>query len=106
MSWVWKHFKVISEVEGVKKKCIAKCMYCPTQFSFPNATRMKRHLALKCISSPAEIKKKASLELKDLPSCSSVEIEDEDEIFNMARTSQSNQQHSKVQVICLTSTST
>lgn len=51
---VWQLFNISRDHTGKAVK--ASCRYCPTQYAFPNATRMQTHLLLKCNKCPQNIK--------------------------------------------------
>ncbi|KMQ90335.1 hypothetical protein RF55_9921 [Lasius niger] len=62
---VWVEFKINEEQDdGTEKKKTAICNYCNASYSFPNATRMNKHLAYQCSSCPEDIKQSAIDSLK------------------------------------------
>lgn len=53
---VWKHFKKIRSEDGNKIQSVI-CIYCSTIYTFPNATRLRNHLGLKCQKCLQDLKK-------------------------------------------------
>ncbi|XP_011858393.1 PREDICTED: zinc finger BED domain-containing protein 1-like [Vollenhovia emeryi] len=53
---VWKHYKKIRSEDGKKIQSVV-CNYCSAIYKFPNATRLRNHLGLRCQKCPQDLRK-------------------------------------------------
>jgi len=53
---IWQEFLEVKDSSGKVTKVI--CKHCPTEFNFPNATRMTEHITQQCRKCPSAVKAK------------------------------------------------